>query len=69
MLDIASTRMLGQYGFLAKVRNLMIGALFPRGDAKSHLILHGICPCRYFQHLKTWAYRWMLWPPVKSVFP
>jgi hypothetical protein len=69
MLDIVSTRMLGQFGFLAKVRNLMIGALFPRGDSKSHLILHGICPCRYLQHLKIWAYRWMLWPPVKSVFP
>lgn len=29
MLDIVSTRMLGQYGFLAKVRKLMKGALFP----------------------------------------
>lgn len=32
MLDIVSTRMLGQYGFLAKVRNLIKGALFPLDD-------------------------------------
>lgn len=29
MLDIVSTRMLGQFGFLAKVRKLMAGAPFP----------------------------------------
>ena len=61
MLDIVSTRMLGQYGFLAKVRGLKFDfeALGLSGLSVVNLY-KTFCSIRYFRSLKIWAYQWML---------
>ena len=52
MLDIVSTRMLGQFGFLAKVRELKPGRPVPR-LVESPPVLTFLYLCRFFQSLKT----------------
>lgn len=71
MLDIVSTRMLGQFGFLAKVRlhifcttDFFTCVICLLGDSFSMWVICS-CTCRCFQYLRIWVFLWMLLPLVK----
>lgn len=81
LLDIVSTRMLGQVGFLAKVRNSLFPwfcfcschIAFPVLEFLIVIVMMspygGIHhPNRCSQPLKIWAFLWMLLQQVKSVY-
>lgn len=74
MLDIVSTRMLGQFGFLAKVRLFipfiaLSSSLLISGSSRFSYLCGciGSSTCRSFQFLRIWESLLMLLPLVRSV--